>query len=251
MITADLSGKTALVTGAASGIGLATATLFAKCGAAVAINDRPGNPELERAVGGLREQGLSALAVPGDVGNPGDAAAIVEHAVRELGRLDFLVNNAGTARTDRPIPPAEMDALTEDFWREILSVNLIGPFRVSRAAAPHLKAARGAVVNTASFAAFGNPGSSMAYGASKAGLVSLTRSLSRALAPEARVNAVAPGYIRTPWTERFGDAWRDLAVGQNSLKRAGTPEEVAELMLFLCAGAAFITGQTIVIDGGS
>ena len=175
---------------------------------------------------------------------------IVAETVERLGRLDYLVNNAGISRTDRPIPPAELDVLTEDFWSDVLSVNLVGPFRATRAAAPHLKRTGGAVVNTASTAAFGFSGSSMVYAASKAGLVSLTRNLARALAPEVRVNAVAPGLIRTPWTARFGPDWEMRSVNMTMLKRAGTPEDVAEVMLFLCAGAGYVTGQTILVDGG-
>ena len=250
MIGADLEGKTALVTGGASGIGLATVSLLARCGAAVAINDRPGNPALEAAVETLGQQGLAVLAAPGDIGDPVAVSAMVETAVGTLGRLDYLINNAGTAMTSKPIPPEDLDALDEAFWHSVLGVNLIGPFRCTRAAAAHLKESAGAVVNTASIAAFGGAGSSAAYAASKAGLVSLTRSLARGLAPEVRVNAVAPGFIRTQWTDRFGTEWQSQAVARTALGRAGEPEDVAEVMLFLCAGAAFVTGQTLIVDGG-
>ena len=250
MIGADLEGKTALVTGGASGIGLATVSLLARCGAAVAINDRPGNPALEAAVDTLGQQGLAVLAAPGDIGDPVAVPAMVETAVGALGRLDYLINNAGTAMTSKPIPPEDLDALDEAFWHSVLGVNLIGPFRCTRAAAAHLKESAGAVVNTASIAAFGGAGSSAAYAASKAGLVSLTRSLARGLAPEVRVNAVAPGFIRTQWTDRFGTEWQSQAVARTALGRAGEPEDVAEVMLFLCAGAAFVTGQTLIVDGG-
>lgn len=249
-IQTDLKSRAALVTGAASGIGLATVRRLAASGASVAVNDRENNPRLNEAVARLQAEGFDVIAVPGNVGSPQDAAAIVEQAAARFGRLDFLVNNAGTAQTAEPIPPADMERLGEDFWREILSVNLVGPFRCTRAAAKHLRAAKGAVVNTASTAAFGYPGSSMAYAASKAALVSLTMNLARALAPEARVNAVAPGLIRTPWTAQFGQAWEDKSVSLTCLKRPGTPDDVAEVILFLLAGAAYVSGQTIRVDGG-
>ena len=250
MITADLKGTTALVTGGASGIGLATARRLAACGARVAINDRPGNRALAEAEAALRAEGLDVLSVPGDLGERGQAEQVVASAVEGLGGLDFLVNNAATARTDRPIPPPELDRLTDDLWSGILAVNLLGPFHCTRAAAPRLKAARGAVVNTASTAGFGYPGSSMAYAASKAALINLTTNLARALAPEVRVNAVAPGLIRTPWTARFGPEWEERSVSLTALKRPGTPDDVADIMLFLLAGAAYVTGQTLRVDGG-
>src|SRR5439155_8223280 len=116
-----------------------------------------------------------------------------------LGRLDILINNAGTPGTDQPIALADFDAMTESFWDSLLSTNLVGPFRCTRAAANALKATGGAVVNTASVAGLNVVGSSMAYGASKAGLINLTRNFARSLAPEVRVNAVAPGLVDTPW----------------------------------------------------
>lgn len=176
----DLTGKAALVTGAASGIGFATVELFARRGAKVALNHLPGDARGTDAVARLRAQGLDVIAAPGDVSKPGAAEAMVRAAIDKLGRLDYLANNAGTPATVEPIKPADMDKLTEEFWSAILNTNLIGPFRCTHAAATALRAAKGAVCNTASVAGLNMAGSSMAYGASKAGLISLTKNLARA-----------------------------------------------------------------------
>src|SRR5262252_7731971 len=129
MIHADLAGKAVLVTGAASGIGLAVADIFSRCGAMVALNHLPDDPRGPAAVERLKQEGQRVVAAPGDVSLPGMAERMVESAIHGLGRLDFLVNNAGTPATPVPIPFADLDALTEEFWSRILTTNLIGPFR--------------------------------------------------------------------------------------------------------------------------
>jgi 3-oxoacyl-[acyl-carrier protein] reductase len=250
MITADLRGKAALVTGGASGIGLATVELLLLAGAKVAMNhladDERGRSEIER----FTAHGYPIIGAPGDVARPGEAEAMVTRAIAELGGLDILVNNAGTPGTRAPIEFRDLDAMTEEFWQTILATNLIGPFRCSHAAAAALKKARGAIVNTASVAGLGRPGSSIAYGASKAGLVNLTRSLAVALAPEVRVNAVAPGLVDSPWTAAWPMERKRSYTDAALMRRMCTPADIAEAILFLAAGGAMVTGHTLPVDGG-
>ena len=250
MIKADLAGKCALVTGGASGIGLATVTMLAQMGAKVALNHLEDDPAGPARVAELTSQGFDVIAAPGNISVPGAAEAMVEAAIGALGGLDFLVNNAGTSGTRDKIPPAELDQMTEEFWQLLLNTNLIGAFRCAHAAAGALKTRKGAIVNMTSIAGIGQQGSSIAYAASKSALVSLTRSLARGLAPEVRVNAVAPGQTRTPWTEDWPEERKQWARDQSVLKRRSDPEDIAEAVLYLCAGAGMVTGHVLVVDGG-
>lgn len=250
-ITYDLKGRAALVTGGASGIGFATATLLARGGASVAINFLAGDPRGPEACARLHAMtGARILPAPGDVGDAADCARMVQQAVADLGRLDWLVNNAGTPGTRTAIAPQELDRLTEELWHTVLEVNLLGVFRCAKAAAPALRAAKGAVVNIASIAGINSPGSSMAYGATKAGVISLTKNLARGLAPEVRVNAVAPGAVDSTWMIEWTSEQRRASIENALLKRRCTPEDLAEVIVFLLAGAAMVTGQTVVVDGG-
>jgi 3-oxoacyl-[acyl-carrier protein] reductase len=250
MIHYSLEGKAALVTGGASGIGLATAEILARAGARVAINYLPSDERGPQEVERLRSAGWAVSGAPGDIGQAGEAEAMVQQAIADLGRLDLLVNNAGTPGVTRVVPAPELDLVTEEVWNKVLGTNLLGLFRCARAAAPTLKAAQGAIVNTASIAGMSTTGSSMAYGASKAGVISLTKNLARALAPQVRVNAVAPGFVTSPWELKALEARMADTADCALLKRVCSPEDIAEVIVFLGIGAAMVTGQTLVIDGG-
>lgn len=251
MISYDLAGKCALVTGGASGIGLATASMLAGYGAVVALNHLADDDRGTRAVAEIRAAGGRAIAAPGDVGIPGEAERMVAEAIEALGGLDLLVNNAATPATDRVIPASSLDAVTEAMWSTILTTNLIGVFRCTKAGAAALTERRGAVVNTASIAGMGFPGSSLAYSAAKAALINLTKDLARALAPEVRVNAIAPGSVNSPWmVQRSAENVRQ-SIENSLLKRRGEPEDYAAVIIFLAFGTRLMTGQVVAVEAGT
>lgn len=250
MIRYDLTGKTALVTGGASGIGLSTVTMLGQNGATVALNYLADDPRGAETVARLKAEGIKVIGAPGNVGDAADCARMVAKATDDLGQLDLLVSNAGTPGTKRKIEPRELELITEELFNTLLQVNLLGVFRCAKAAAPALRAARGAVVNTASIAGVGRAGSSLAYSATKAGVVSLTQNLARALAPDVRVNAVAPGAVDSTWMVEWTDDQRRSSIENALLKRRCTTDDIAEVIVFLGFGAAMVTGQTIVVDGG-
>ncbi|WP_419897936.1 SDR family NAD(P)-dependent oxidoreductase [Roseomonas sp. USHLN139] len=250
MIRYELTGKRALVTGGASGIGLATVKQLAAAGCRVAVNHLADDARAAGVLAELQAAGHDVIAAPGNVGDATDGPRMVEAAIAALGGLDYLVNNAGTPGTSTLIPPSALDRLTEELWATVLQVNLLGVFRCAKAAAPALKEARGAVVNVASIAGLDSPGSSMAYGATKAGVVSLTKNLARGLSPEVRVNAVAPGAVDSSWMVEWTEERRAASAAKALLKRRCQPDDLADVILFLLAGAGMVTGQTVVVDGG-
>ncbi|MDX3640951.1 SDR family NAD(P)-dependent oxidoreductase [Streptomyces sp. MB09-02B] len=244
--TGRFEGYGALVTGAARGIGAATARRLAEEGAKVLVTDVD-VASAERTVTRLRERGLAAGAYRCDVGDRGSVEAAVAHAVTVLGSLDVLVNNAFGCTPDAPL----FEDTADETWARDLDLTLTGAFRCSRAALPHLVASgRGAIVNIGSVNGlqdFGNH----AYSAAKAGLGSLTRTLAGDAAPRGvRVNLVAPGTVRTPgWAGR--EAHLDDLAEIYPLGRVGEPDDIAAAVAFLASrDAAWITGTTLRVDGG-
>ena len=199
----------------------------------------------------LAALGVEGLAVKADVALESEVKAMIEQAADHFGRIDVLINNAGTTRF---IPFPDLDAVTDEVWQHILGVNLMGPWYASRAAAPHLRQSRGCIVNVASIAALRGSGSSLPYGVSKAALTQLTRALAIALAPEVRGNAVNPGLVSSRWFRQpFGEdaaaAQEEAMAKRTPLRLVATPEQVAQAVMGLVRSDA-VTGQHLVVDGG-
>jgi ketoreductase RED2 len=238
---AHLQGHVVAVTGSSSGIGAATARAFADAGASVLVNSARSVADGEAVAASLPD----ALYVQGDITDAGVPERLVAAALERWGRLDTLVNNAGTTAL---IPHHDLQAASVDVWRRIFEVNVFGSWAMSVAAVPALREAHGSIVNVASVAGVRPTGSSIPYAASKAALNHMTVLLAKVVGPEVRVNAVAPGLVDTPWTEDW-DVIREVVRQVAPLKRSGQPEDVAEMILAL-AGASYVTGQVLVIDGG-
>jgi 3-oxoacyl-[acyl-carrier protein] reductase len=245
----DLTGQRAIVTGASTGIGRATAVALAGAGADVAIHYGSSRKEAEETAAAVESRGRRAVLVQGDFREPTDAAKAVEAAVHGLGApVDILVNNAGSLIARSPIE--DMDA---ELWKEVIDLNLSAVFFATKAALPHFgRNAR--IVNVSSVAARhgGGPGA-VAYATAKGGVMTMTRGLAKELAPRnIRVNAIAPGVIETPFHDRFStpEMLETFRKGI-PLGRLGTPEECAGAVLYLVSPlASYVTGQTLDINGG-
>lgn len=238
----DLSGRVAIVTGSSSGIGAAIATALTSHGVRVVVNSATSVAAGE----GLAARLAGATYVQGDVGNVTDARHLVDETVGRFGRLDIVVNNAGTTEV---IAHDDLDGVTDEVWTRILRTNVIGTWNVVQAAVPHLRASGdGVILNISSLAGVRPTGSSIPYAASKAAVNHLSVLLANVLGPEIRVHAVAPGLIDTPWTADWDDL-RAAVRGLAPLERTGSPEDVADACIGLL-GARYSTGQVLVVDGG-
>ncbi len=245
----DLEGKVALVTGSAVGTGRETALALARRGCAVTVNYSRSADEAEETAEAVRALDRQALCIRADVADENAVRNMVGTTVQELGRLDILVNNAGTTVF---IPHDELDKVQDSDWDKLFHVNLRGPFYAVRAAIDSLRANRGCVINVSSVAGVKGFGSSIPYCASKAALNNMTVALARALAPEVRVNAVAPGFIDTRWFKELGnyDAIKEISAESAPLKKVCSPQDVAKVIVDLVT-SDLITGQIVVVDGGT
>jgi 3-oxoacyl-[acyl-carrier protein] reductase len=242
-----LKDKVALITGGVSGIGRETAILLAKEGAHSVLNYTKSEAEAKEAAAAVKALGCKAMLYRADVSNDAQVSAMVEEAVKTFGRLDILVNSAGATTM---VPFKNLDGLTEEAWDRMYAVNVKGVFFSSRAAAKvMLSQGSGCIVNVSSMGGLVAAGSSIAYAATKAAVVSLTKTMAVALAPNIRVNCVAPSIVNTRWNASRPEALPRMAE-RTPLKRVAEAHDVAEVILSLIASASFVTGQTIAIDGG-
>lgn len=233
--------KVVLVTGSSSGIGQAIAVRLHAEGWKVVLNGYRSTDAGMQLAGSLD----GAIYVDADVSSTSEAKRLVEEAVAHFGRLDAVINNAGIARR---IPHADLDAVEDEFWDLVMAINLKGPWNVAKAARVHLAATDGQIINNASLAGLTPSGSSIPYAISKAGVLHLTRLLAKALGPEIRVNAIAPGYIDTPLTNDWTEL-REFVKENAPAKRLGTPEDVAEVVHGLLT-MHYVTGTAIPVAGG-
>ena len=247
MAEGTLKGLNALVTGAGRGIGQAVAIALGKEGANVVVHYHTSEEGALATADAIRGEGAQAIVVQADLVNSGEIQRLVQQSTEDLGNIDILVNNAGVITQ-----PAGWQDITEESWDNTLDVNLKATFMLTKSLAPTMVARQaGAIINLSSLYGFLGAGPVIAYTAAKAGMINLTRSFAKDLAPYVRVNAVAPGNIDTDMTRGAGEEFIASVVQATPLKRLGTSEEVAEAVVFLASSkASFITGQVLILDGG-
>jgi 3-oxoacyl-[acyl-carrier protein] reductase len=253
----DVTGKVALVTGSSTGIGRATAVSLAGLGAKVVVNYASSHDDANETLALVRSAGAEGIVAQADVTDEAAVQSMLERTRSELGPVEILVNNAGTSRF---VAFAQLDDLTDDIWDETYRTNVVSAYRCIRLCVPDMRATGwGAIVNVASIAGVMSIGSSLAYAASKAAMINMTRGLARTLAPTIRVNAVAPGYVDSAWWERRGgmspeqvDRQRQGAAAATPLQVATQPDEIAGAITWLVAGtgSTSVTGECVLIDAG-
>lgn len=243
--------KSALVTGAATGIGRSAALALAGAGYDVALNFSSSERAARETAAAAGKLGARTLLVRCDVSDEAGVRAMLKAVASEFGRLDVLINNAGTTA---PWKPRDLETLSLEDWDRVFAVNVRGLFQVTRAAIPLLRQSKGCVVNTASIVGLRPGPQPLPYAASKAAVVNLTKTLAWNLAPDIRVNAVAPGWMEGDWMKRMlkdkYDELMDKRAKATPLKRVVSADDVAETMLSLVQSNRFVTGEVIVIDGG-
>jgi 3-oxoacyl-[acyl-carrier protein] reductase len=254
MEQADLKGKTAIVTGSATGIGAAVLLGLARAGANVVVNYTKSENEARATAKAAESAGAAVIVAQGDVARDEDCRRIAAVAMERWGRIDILVNNAGTTKF---ASHADLDALSAEDFANIYRVNVIGAFQMVRACIQGLKAnGEGAVVNVSSIAGTHGIGSSVAYAASKGALNTMTMSLARALAPTVRVNAVCPGFVATRWfTNEFGKEAGERMASEHKktvpLDRVAEAQDIADVVMFFAGrDSRHVTGETLLVDGG-
>ena len=251
----ELKQAVCIVTGSAVGVGRSCAVQLARKGSRVVVNYTRSETEARDTVAQCEAAGGEAILVQGDVAVDADCRRIARAAIERWGRIDGLVNNAGITKF---AAATDLDALGADDWQHLYAVNVIGAFQMIRACAPSMQAAgAGSVVNISSMSGITGMGSSTAYVATKGALNAMTLSMARALAPVIRVNAVAPGLVDTRWhADRFPDrpAYEKFLAAYETkvpLGKAASADDVAEVAVWLLAGAAHVTGEIVMTDGGA
>ncbi|WP_088832194.1 SDR family NAD(P)-dependent oxidoreductase [Paenibacillus tyrfis] len=242
----NLQNKVALVTGGGTGIGRAACLALAERGAAVIVNYSRSAADAEATVQSIKDKGGQAVAIRADISQDREVRHMVDQAVRQIGTVDLLVNNAGITRH---IPMDDLEAATDEVWDELYDVNVKGMFFCARAVAPFMKSNKqGAIVNVGSIAGITGLGSSLPYAVSKAAVHGLTKSLARALAPYIRVSCIVPGAVATRWWDGKEEQMNRLAP-QLLLQRISTPEDIARMICAALEQEA-MTGQIITVDSG-
>jgi 3-oxoacyl-[acyl-carrier protein] reductase len=250
----ELKGGVVIVTGSATGIGASCAIELARKGCRSVINYTKSETEAKETARECEKLGVETLLVRANVAQDADCKRMAAAALDKWGRIDGLVNNAGTTKV--AFNHAELDALSAQDFQDIYAVNVIGAFQMVRAVEPTMrKQGAGAVVNVSSIAGVMGIGTSVAYAASKGALNTMTLSLARVLGPEIRVNAVCPGFVETRWLQgALGDRYESVrarSIGNAPLGKTSTPDDIARTIIWLLEAADNVTGEFIIIDGGT